>query len=203
MIERKTGSLRAFQCFWENSKLRSRWTKSLCWCRLRAKIVSVPTPLPRGSRSDTTSESKTGTRYENCGEIRLPEPTSLLASLFVSGYSCFPPDKLGMCGVRDLSNAKDEGAEVQDKFDVELGRVRHRSRHLVSPSLKLRVPKNITCQLRPDVSTDTVSQILMMVDRLPITEATYAQREAAVADIHTTKMITLKLLMQVEIMERS
>ena len=51
----------------------------------KVKIVSGLTPLPRGSRSDTTSESKTGTRYENCGEIRLPEPTSLVAS-------CSSPD---------------------------------------------------------------------------------------------------------------
>ena len=106
--------------------------------------------------------------------------------LVVSGYSCVPPDKFGLRGVRDLSNAEDEGAEVQNKFDVELGKNRHRSRHLISPSSKLRVQKSITCQLRPDVSTDTVSQFLIMVDQIPFAEATHAQRDTAVTDTHTT-----------------
>ena len=76
-------------------------------------------PLPRGMRSDTTSESK------NRHEVRelwgdSPSRTHFPGRLLVvSGYSGFPPDKLGVCGVRDLSNAEDEGAEVQNKIDVE------------------------------------------------------------------------------------
>ena len=47
---------------------------------------------------------------------------------------------------------------------------------------------NITCQLRPDMSIDAVSQFLITVGQLPFAEATYAQRDTAATDTHTTKV---------------
>jgi hypothetical protein len=92
---------------------------------------------------------------------------------------------------------------VQNEFDVELGRVRHRSRHPVSPSTKLRVQNRITCHLRPDVSTDTASQLLMMGDRLPVAVATHAPATQRLLILTPPGRPTMRLLVQVDIVNRS
>jgi hypothetical protein len=83
---------------------------------------------------------------------------------------------------------------VQNKFDVELGRVRHRSHHSVSPSTELGVQKRITC---PHVSTDCIAT----PDDGRSLAGCGSHACVAVADTHTTKTPNMRLLMQVDTQE--